>query len=133
MSDDAQVTIQTEADIVTARQDGRRIAEAAGIRGSNLTFIATAISELARNIVQHAGTGMINMNIIERAHRRGVMVLAKDRGPGIANLELALGGGWSSRGGLGLGLSGARRLMDDFEIESVVGEGTTVKVIKWVP
>lgn len=133
MSADARVPIRSDADIVLARQEGRRIAEAAGITGSNLTLIATAISELARNIFEYAGTGEIIVNVIERKLRRGVLVCARDQGPGIPDIELALRGGWSSSGSLGMGLSGARRLMDEFEIESVVGKGTTVKAIKWVP
>lgn len=133
MSVDARVPIRSDADIVVARQEGRRIAEAAGITGSNLTLIATAISELARNIFEYAGTGEIVVNVIERKLRRGVLVCARDQGPGIPDVELALRGGWSSSGSLGMGLSGARRLMDEFEIESVVGKGTTVKAIKWVP
>lgn len=133
MAADARVPIRSDADIVLARQEGRRIAEAAGITGSNLTLIATAISELARNIFEYAGTGEIVVNVIERKLRRGVLVCARDQGPGIPDIELALRGGWSSSGSLGMGLSGARRLMDEFEIESVVGKGTTVKAIKWVP
>lgn len=133
MPADARVPIHSDADIVLARQEGRRIAEAAGITGSNLTLIATAISELARNIFEYAGTGEIIVNVIERKLRRGVLVCARDQGPGIPDVELALRGGWSSSGSLGMGLSGARRLMDEFEIESVVGKGTTVKAIKWVP
>lgn len=133
MGDDVRVPIQCDADVVLARQAGRRVAEAAGITGSNLTLIATAISELARNIYQYAGHGEIVVNIIERKLRRGVLVLARDEGPGIPDVELALSGGWSTGGSLGMGLSGARRLMDEFEIESEVGKGTTVKAIKWVP
>jgi serine/threonine-protein kinase RsbT len=130
---EATVPIASSTDIVTARQRGRALAAAAGFSGSDLTVIATAISELARNIIEHAGSGHIVISMLERAGRPGIAVAARDEGPGIADLSRALGAGYAAEQGLGLGLPGVRRLMDEFEIASAAGQGTSVTVRKWVP
>lgn len=133
MISESHVTIEHESDIVTARQRGREFAIQAGFSGSDLTIIATAISEVARNIVVYATRGEIILSVIEERGRSGVQVYAKDEGPGIPNIHLAMRDGYSTGNSLGLGLPGAKRLMDEFEIESIVGKGTTVVMKKWVP
>lgn len=125
------VQIQGDTDIVGARQKGRMLAATLGFSSSELTLIATAISELARNIVQYAKQGEIILRLIERGGQRGIMVRAKDQGPGIPDIRRALQGGFSTSRSLGLGLAGVRRLMDEFEIESRIGFGTTVTARKW--
>lgn len=130
-TDHVVVRIADEADIVNARQQGRELASGAGLRGADLTLVATAISEVARNIVKYAGSGQVVLRRTQRDGRQGITVIAEDQGPGIANIEEALRDGYSTAGGLGLGLPGARRLMDEFEIESEVGQGTRVTMTKW--
>lgn len=129
---ETSVPIEREGDIVTARQKGRELAAATGLSTTEQTLIATAISEVARNIVVYARRGEVILVMLEREGRRGVMVVARDRGPGIVNPELAMRDGYSSSNSLGMGLPGARRLMDEFELSSVVGEGTTITMKKWV-
>jgi len=133
VSDERRVAIDTDADIVLARQAGREIASNLGFTGSSLTIIATAISEVARNIVTYADRGEIILQAIANGDRRGIAVIARDDGPGIPNLDDALRDGFSTGGSLGLGLPGARRLMDEFEIVSEVGRGTIVTLRKWKP
>jgi len=128
---EAAVQILGDTDIVGARQKGRTLAATLGFSSSELTLIATAISELARNIVQYAKQGEIILRLVERGGQRGIMVRAKDQGPGIPDIRRALQGGFSTSRSLGLGLAGVRRLMDEFEIESRVGFGTTVTARKW--
>lgn len=125
------VQIHCDTDIVAARQKGRVLAASLGFSSSELTLIATAISELARNIVLYAKQGEIVLRLYERGEQRGVMVRARDKGPGIPDIRRALQGGFSTSRSLGLGLPGVRRLMDEFEIESRVGHGTTVTARKW--
>lgn len=125
------VRINGDTDIVSARQKGRLLAQTLGFSSSELTLIATAISELARNIVLYASQGEIVLRLLERGEQRGVMVRASDQGPGIPDIRRALQGGFSTSRSLGLGLPGVRRLMDEFEIESRVGHGTTVTARKW--
>lgn len=129
---EVRIVISSGADIMTARQEGRRLAGDAGMNGSDLTVVATAISEVARNIVDYAKEGEIVLKIIQQGGKRGVHVVARDWGPGIFDLERAMQDGYSTGKGLGLGLPGSRRLMDDFEITSKVGRGTTIKMTKWV-
>ncbi|HEY1280010.1 MAG TPA: ATP-binding protein [Acidimicrobiales bacterium] len=124
--------IATEADIVAARRSGRRLAKSAGFATADLTTIATAISEVARNITSYAGQGEMTITVIEHGDRRGIEVTAEDRGPGIADIDQALADGYSTGSGLGLGLPGARRLMDELTVDSIVGVGTTVVMRKWV-
>jgi serine/threonine-protein kinase RsbT len=125
------IPIEHESDIVVARREGRVIAASLGFTSGELAIIATAISEVARNIVAYAHSGVIIVEIVERNGRRGLQVIAKDNGPGIANIEQAMTDGFSTSNGLGLGLPGARRLMDEFQLDSVVGKGTTVTMLKW--
>ena len=132
MAGDVRVPIESDADIVTARQQGRSLAARAGFGNSELTLIATAISEVARNIVEYAGRGEVILSLTEGSNSQGIVVVARDQGPGIPNLEQALRDGYSTHGSLGLGLPGARRLMDEFEIVSEVGKGTTVTMKKWM-
>jgi anti-sigma regulatory factor (Ser/Thr protein kinase) len=129
--DAVRISISTDADIVVARQEGRTLATRAGFLATDQTLVATAISEIARNIVAHAGTGQIELELIERAERRGLMIVATDHGPGIDDLEQALEDGFTTGQGLGLGLPGARRIMDEFAITSKPGQGTKVIMHKW--
>lgn len=131
MTAPTRLPIAHDADIVAARQAGRQLAGPLGFSGSELTLIATAISEIARNIVTYAGSGEIMISIEEREGRQGIAVVARDEGPGIADIEQAMRDGFSTGKSLGLGLPGARRLMDEFEIVSALGRGTTVTMRKW--
>jgi RNA polymerase sigma factor (sigma-70 family) len=126
-----RIPIQTDADVVTARKQGRELAAQAGFSTTELTIIATAISEIARNIVMFAKRGEILVSLVGENSRQGVTVVARDSGPGIPDLERALQDGYSGYGGMGLGLPGSRRLMDEFEITSEVDKGTTVTMTKW--
>ncbi len=128
-SDGECVPVRDEADIVVARQRGRSIAEDAGFTGSDLTIIATAISELARNIVDYTAGGEICVSA-DTLPIACLQIVARDRGPGIPNVKQAMMDGFSTGGGLGLGLPGVKRLMDEFQITSVPGEGTTVTASK---
>jgi serine/threonine-protein kinase RsbT len=128
----AQVRIEHDGDVVAARQKGREIAAGVGFRGSDLTIIATAISEIARNIVVYAKHGEVTLTPVAEGSRRGILVVAQDTGPGIPDIEQAMRDGFSTGQSLGLGLPGARRLMDEFEVRSQVGMGTTVTMRKWV-
>lgn len=132
MERERQVSISSPADIVLARQTGRTLATELGFDGSDLTRIATAISEVARNIVDHAEAGTITLSPITQNSARGILIVARDDGPGIANLPQAMQYGYSSRNGLGVGLPGAKWLMDDFQIRSKVDKGTVVTMKKWV-
>jgi serine/threonine-protein kinase RsbT len=131
MADEASVPINSDADIVAARQKGRALAAQMGFGSTDLTLIATAISELARNIVLYARRGEIVLKPAEDGQRRGMIVMARDEGPGILDIPQAMQSGYSTSGNLGLGLPGVRRLMDEFEIVSEVGKGTIVTAKKW--
>jgi serine/threonine-protein kinase RsbT len=126
-----RVPIDRELDIVTARQAGRELAAQTGFSLTDQTLIATAISEVARNIVVYAHRGEIVVSRVDDEGRTGIQVVARDQGPGIENIELALRDGYSTKQSLGLGLPGARRLMDDFSIDTQLGHGTTVTMKKW--
>lgn len=126
-----RVTVHSDADVVIARQRGREIASLLGFSASDLALIATAISELARNIVLYAGTGEIEIGRVDQKDRRGIEIVARDQGPGISNVPQAMRDGFSTSGGLGLGLPGVKRLMDDFDILSQPGRGTIVTVRRW--
>lgn len=128
---EVRVAIQREADIVLARQAGRQLAAQLGFSSTDQTLIATAISEVARNIVVYANHGEIVLTHSDDGGRIGIQVQAIDSGPGIDNKDLAMRDGYSTKNSLGLGLPGARRLMDDFALESEVGRGTTVTMKKW--
>ena len=129
---ETRVAIAHEADIVTARQRGRELAAAGGFSRTEQTLIATAISEVARNIVAYAVRGEIVLTPVQRGGRQGLRVVAQDSGPGILDPQLAMRDGYSTGNSLGMGLPGARRLMDDFALRSAPGQGTTVTMTKWV-
>jgi serine/threonine-protein kinase RsbT len=126
------VQVKSDADIVTARESGRRLAAQLGFRGVDLAVIATAISEVARNIVSYAIEGELEVSPVDNLHRHGIKVIARDDGPGIPNIELAMQDGFSTGSGLGMGLPGCKRLVDEFSIVSRVARGTTVTMIKWL-
>ncbi len=130
--EEVRVLITSDRDIVAARQKGRALATELGFEATKLTFIATAISELARNIVFYARRGEILLKELNSKDQLGIMVVARDEGPGILNIRQALQDGFSTSGSLGLGLPGIKRLMDEFEISSTVGQGTTVTVKMWL-
>ncbi len=128
---DTLVRINNEVDIVVARQKGRSLASQLTFSLGELALIATAISEVARNIIEYADHGEIVLRLIEAGNRRGIMVIARDDGPGIPDIEKAMQDGYSTGGGLGVGLPGARRLMDEFEIRSQLQAGTVITMKKW--
>ncbi|VVB90170.1 Anti-sigma F factor [uncultured archaeon] len=132
MPDELCIPVSSEIDIVTARQKGRELAARLGFSNTELTLIATAISEVTRNIVEYARRGELCLSIVQQGNKRGISVIASDRGPGIPNIKLAMQDGYSTGHSLGLGLPGAKRLMDEFEIVSEVGKGTKVTMKKWV-
>ncbi len=132
MPDEVCIPVSSEIDIVTARQKGREMAARLGFSNTELTLIATAISEVTRNIVEYAKRGELCLSIAQQRNKRGIVVIASDKGPGIPNIKLAMQDGYSTRHSLGLGLPGAKRLMDEFEIVSEVGKGTKVTMKKWV-
>ncbi len=139
MSDDSsletlsetRVAIRQDTDTVLACQKGRRLAAEQGLSDNDQVIVVIIISELAHNIIRYATPGEIILSTIRRGAMRGVGVVARDSGPGIHDIERALQGGYSTGGGLGQGLSGARRLADEFEITSEPGKGTTVTIRKW--
>ncbi|MBM7705025.1 anti-sigma regulatory factor [Metabacillus iocasae] len=126
------VKIVTEWDIVAARQLGRNVSKELGFGTVDQARITTAISELARNIYLYAGKGEICIEKLHRVGKRGLIVIASDKGPGISDIRKVMEDGYSTSGGLGAGLPGVKRLMDEFDIESTVGEGTEIKAIKWL-
>ncbi|MCL4367607.1 MAG: anti-sigma regulatory factor [Actinobacteria bacterium] len=132
MPDEVRVIVDSDTDVVIARQRGRSLAARQGFSSTDQTLVATAISELARNIVVYAKSGEIIMRLIQESGRSGIVIVAHDEGPGIANIEQALQDGYSTGGSLGLGLPGTKRLMDEFEIVSAVGRGTTITAKKWL-
>jgi len=125
------VSIRTEQDVVVARQHARRLALEAGFGIVDQTKIVTAASELARNVVVYGQGGLMRSEIVADGRRHGLRLAFVDEGPGIPDLKLALTDGWTSGKGLGLGLSGAKRLMHDFEIETAPGQGTRVTITRW--
>ncbi len=127
-----RVPITSAQDVVAARQAGRALAKELGFDGLAVTLISTAISEVSRNILEHAGRGEILLRPRNQGARIGVSVVACDHGPGIPDVARAMQYGYSTRRGLGVGLPGAKRLMDEFQLESEVGSGTTVTMTKWL-
>lgn len=127
----AKVTIHTDEDILTARQKGRGLAQQLGLSSVDQTVVATVISELARNILLYARSGTLSIGAVETNGRRGIVITAKDKGPGIQDVDRAMQLGYSTSNSLGLGLPGVHRLMDEFEISSAAGRGTVVIVRKW--
>ena len=130
--DEARVTVASDTDIVTARQRGRMLASQLGFTSGDATIVATAISELARNIVLYAKRGEVIVVPVEMKDNRGLVITARDEGEGIADIRQAMQDGYSTSGRLGVGLPGVKRLMDEFEIISEMGKGTTVIVKKWM-
>jgi serine/threonine-protein kinase RsbT len=131
MNNSVRVVIESDSDLVDARAAARDLAGRLGFSPTDATLIATAISEIARNIVVHVGHGEILMWPLYEDSRYGLQVVAKDNGVGIRDVDAAVEDGYAGRGGLGLGLPGARRLMDDFEIETGTDRGTRVTMKKW--
>jgi len=127
----SRIAIESDADVVTARQRARELAADLELSSTDQTLLATAISEVARNITTYATRGEVLVSIVHDEDRRGIQVVARDHGPGIEDIERALQDGYTTGGGLGLGLPGARRLVDDFSIDSAPGQGTTVTLVKW--
>ena len=132
MANETLVPITSAVDIVTARQKGRSLATELGFEGAEVTLIAAAISEVARNIVDHAKSGEIILAPIQQGNRHGIALVARDDGPGIPDVTLAMQYGYSTRKGLGVGLPGAKWLMDEFDINTKVGKGTTITMKKWL-
>lgn len=126
------LAVASDTDVVTARQRARDLARELGFSTTDQTTIATAVSEIARNIVAYAGRGEVSVRAAEEGGRHGLVVVARDEGPGIPDVERALGDGYSTSGSLGVGLSGSKRLMDHLDIESGAGVGTTVTMRKWL-
>ena len=132
MADETRLAVRDDVDIVGARQTARELARALGFSETDLTLIATAVSEIARNMVQYGKGGEMAFFVVDGSATHGLAVTAVDRGPGIPDLARAMEDGYTTGNGLGLGLPGARRLMDDFKIESQLQVGTTVTMVKWV-
>jgi serine/threonine-protein kinase RsbT len=129
---DSVIPIESDADVVTARQRARQMAGELDLTTTDQTLLATAISEVARNITIYAKRGEVLLSVVrDDGGRKGIQVIARDEGPGIENLDLALRDGYTSGSGLGLGLPGARRLVDDFDIETAPGQGTKVTLVMW--
>jgi serine/threonine-protein kinase RsbT len=127
----ADIVIAGNADIVSVRQRVRAVAIEIGLSLVDQTKVVTAASELARNALVYAGGGAVRIRLVENGSRRGLELVFSDEGPGIADIEQAFTDGWTTGGGLGLGLGGSRRLVDEFGLVSTPGEGTTVTVTKW--
>lgn len=133
MKEPESIAIRKPADIVSARQKGRDLARELGFTLTEATLVATAISELARNMLLYAKGGEIRLQVAQNSTQKGITVIAKDSGPGIPDLRRALAGGFSTSGGLGLGLSGVRRLMSTMDVATEAGKGTTVTATMWLP
>ncbi len=127
-----KVLVHNDLDIVSARVEGRNMAKRLGFGVIDQARIATAISELARNLVLYANGGQVSLEEVQAEGRVGIQIVCSDQGPGIADLELVMQDGYSTQRGLGMGLPGTRRLMDEFEIESQVNVGTTITIRKWL-
>jgi serine/threonine-protein kinase RsbT len=131
MTGEVRMAIAGDGDVVPARAQARALALELGFSRTDATLITTALSEIARNIIVHASRGEIVLAPVYDDDRFGLTIVARDSGPGIRDVNSALENGYASRGGLGLGLPGARRLMDEFQIASDIDEGTTVTMTKW--
>jgi serine/threonine-protein kinase RsbT len=132
VSAEVYVSIEREMDIVTARQKGRELAAATGFSGTDQTVIALAISEITRNIVSYATRGRLTLSRLDDGRRRGIGIVAQDEGPGIPDIDLAMRDGYSTARSLGVGLPGAKRVMDEFDLVSSPSNGTTVTMKKWL-
>ena len=131
VSSNGELPLRNEHDIVLGRQAVRRMTQELTFSLVDQTKVVTAASELARNAVIYGGGGLLKWEMLEDGGKRGLRLTFQDQGPGIGNLELALTDGWSSGKGLGLGLTGARRLVNEFELDSTIGAGTRVTVTRW--
>lgn len=131
--DEKRVPIRVGSDIVAARQAARSLAAEIGFSTTEQTIISAAVSEIARNIMEHANLGEMVLERVQHGNKQGISIVARDQGPGIADMAPATRDGYSTNGGLGLGLPGAKRLMDEFNITSEVGKGATVTMRKWRP
>lgn len=120
-----------EQDVVLARQTARKLAQECGMRLIDLTKMVTAVSELARNTMVYGGGGDMDWQILEEPMRTGLRITFRDEGPGIADLKLAMTDGWTSGKGMGLGLTGAKRLVDEFELDTTPGAGTRITITRW--
>ncbi len=127
------VAINNPDDIVEARKAGHQLALELGFSLTDVTMIATAISEVARNITSYAGHGVVRVQVADKEGRKALVIRAEDEGPGIADIERAMEDGYSTGRGLGLGLPGSRRLVDRMIVESELGRGTVIEMWKWVP
>jgi serine/threonine-protein kinase RsbT len=126
-----RLILADESDVGVARRRARKLGEQQGLLANAVEALATAVSEIARNVIVHAGRGELVLGVVHNGGRVGIEAVARDDGPGIPSLEDAMRDGYSTGNGLGLGLPGAQRLVDEFEIRSIVGEGTTVTLRKW--
>ena len=120
-----------EQDVVLARQTARKLSQECGMRLVDLTKMVTAVSELARNTMVYGGGGSMDWQIIDEGVRTGLRITFRDEGPGIADLKLAMTDGWTSGNGMGLGLTGAKRLVDEFELDTAPGAGTRITITRW--
>jgi serine/threonine-protein kinase RsbT len=123
--------ILIEQDVVLARQTARKLAQECGMRLIDLTKLVTAVSELARNTMVYGGGGDMDWQILDEPPRTGLRLVFRDEGPGIPDLKLAMTDGWTSGSGLGLGLTGAKRLVEEFELETEPGKGTRITITRW--
>lgn len=128
---EVSIPITRDTDILLACQKSRTLAAHIGLSGNDQVSVVISVSEIARNMLLYAGQGRITLKPVEQNQKKGLKVVAQDRGPGIADIDLVMQDGYSTGGSLGLGLSGAGRLMDEFEINSQPGEGTTITMTKW--
>lgn len=128
---EAVMPLRSDLDVLKARQTGKELASELHFSSSERTIIATAISEIARNTVLYAKSGRMELKLIHQGPRRGLLIVAQDEGPGIPDLKLAMQDGYTTSRGLGIGLPGAKRLMDEFDIVSEVGKGTVITMKKW--
>ncbi|RDU99004.1 anti-sigma regulatory factor [Trinickia dinghuensis] len=132
MPAEIRVPIERETDVVLARQKGRELAAETGFSNTDRTIIALAISEIARNIISYAHRGVVIMCQVNDGIRVGILIVAEDEGPGIPDIELAMRDGYSTAKSLGVGLPGTKRIMDEFELTSIVGKGTTIRMKRWL-
>ena len=130
-NDSGTQDVASEQDVVAARQTVRKLATHCGMRLVDQTKLITAASELARNAVIYGGGGHMDWEVVDRGVRKGLRLVFRDEGPGIADLKLAMTDGWTSGNGLGLGLTGTKRLVDEFDIDTGAGRGTRVTIVKW--
>jgi len=132
MDDERVLKVERDVDVIYIREVGREMAAEAGFGVLDQTRITTAIAELARNIIVHANCGLVVIRKVQRGDKIGIEIVCKDEGPGIEDIDKALKEGYTTSGGLGIGMAGAKRLMDEFHVESVQDKGTTVIVRKWL-